>query len=101
MSQPDAKGPLPPDLRFLKILVTTLTVVMILGFLTVIAVVVTRLGHPPAADLAPGFTLPEGVRPQAVTLSETRVLVLTVSDEILLYDRASGALLGRAALDGG
>ncbi|HHX89647.1 MAG TPA: hypothetical protein GX700_07725, partial [Paracoccus sp.] len=40
---PPPPGPLPPDLRFLKLLVTTLAGVMILGLVTIVALLVIRL----------------------------------------------------------
>lgn len=99
MSQPDAKAPLPPDLRFLKWLVATLTGVMILGLLTIVGLLVTRLNAPaPLPELPQAVALPQGARPVALTFSASRILVLTDTDEALVYDRATGALLGRVRL---
>ncbi len=61
LSNDDA--PLPPDLRFLKTLVTVLTSVMILGVITIVALLVIRLNdnsgavlvHPESFDLPPGI----------------------------------------------
>lgn len=100
MSQPDDKAPLPPDLRFLKFLVTTLAGVMILGLLAIVGLLVTRLGAPaPLPVLPAAVVLPEGARPAALTFSADRILVLTEAGEALVYDRATGALLARFALD--
>lgn len=91
----------PPDLRFIRRLVVVLTSVMIVGLILILGLLVTRLVRVPVPFALPdGITLPEGVRASAVTLSAARVLVLTTGDEVLVYDRASAALLGRMAIDG-
>ncbi|GAB5448235.1 DUF6476 family protein [Gymnodinialimonas sp.] len=59
---PEGDGPLPPNLRFLRVLVTVLTGVMILGVLTVILLLVIRLNdvrgpvlvHPDVFEIPPG-----------------------------------------------
>jgi len=94
-------GSLPPDLRFLKILVTTLAGVMILGLVTIVALLVIRLtATPEPAPLAlpATITLPEGSRAQAVTLAPDAVIVLSET-EILFFDRTTGALERRYPLD--
>ena len=78
-----------------------LTSVMIVGLILILGLLVTRLARVPAPfGLPDGITLPAGMRASAVTLSAARVLVLTTEDEVLVYDRASGALLGRMAIEG-
>lgn len=60
---PEDDAPLPPNLRFLRVLVTVLTAVMILGVITIVVLLVIRLSdvsapvfvHPDA------FAVPEGV----------------------------------------
>ena len=87
------QGP-PPEVRYLKRLVTTLTVVMIAGFLTIVALLVIRLGTAPAPAPLPALpanlALPQGARPAAVTLARDWVVVVTEAGEILLFDRAAG-----------
>lgn len=82
----------PPEIRFLKRLVTTLTVVMIVGLVTIVALLVIRLGAVPAPlpALPENLTLPEGAQPEAVTIARNWVVVVTERGEILLYDRAAG-----------
>ncbi len=95
MSDPDANPPPPPELRFLKTLVTLLTGVMILGLLTIVALLVIRLGpapRPPLPVLPEDIVLPEGVTMQALTIARDWVVVVTDDGELLLYDRASGRL---------
>lgn len=86
-------APHPPELRFIKRLVVVLTSVMILGLIVIIGLLVTRLGLAPAPVALPeSITLPEGMRPDAITLSAEWVIVLTREETILLYDRRSGQL---------
>jgi hypothetical protein len=96
MSQSSANGPLPPDLRLLKALVTTLLVVMILGLLAIVWLLVTRLGTPaPLPDLPATVILPEGARATAVTFATDWLVVVTDGGEVLVYPRAGGAPVSR------
>jgi hypothetical protein len=96
MSDPtDAPDPaLPPSLRFLKWLVILLTLTMILGVITVVAVLVTRMPQAfsaPAPALPDGFTLPGGAEPAAITFGQGWIAVVTQDDRILIFGR-DGAL---------
>ncbi|NNK15928.1 MAG: hypothetical protein HKP51_03370 [Sulfitobacter sp.] len=81
----------PANLRFLRRLVTVLTVVMICGVLVVIGLLVTRLNRdaPPLPDL---ITLPQGATAVAFTQGPDWYAVVTSQDTILIYDRLTGAL---------
>ena len=80
-------------MRFIKWLVVVLTSVMILGLLVIIGLLVTRIGMAPAPLALPNeITLPEGARAEALTLSRDWIIVLTDTDDVLVYDRRSGAL---------
>ncbi len=91
--------PLPEEhqrtLRFLKILVTTLTVTMIAGLITIIALFVIRF---PAADVEPGLAMPPGIelpageKVSAVTQGKGWVAIVTDSGKILVYDGRTGVL---------
>lgn len=96
MSHSSDNGPLPPDLRLLKALVTTLLVVMILGLLAIVWLLVTRLGTPaPLPDLPASVILPDGARAQAVTFAADWLVVVTDAGEVLVYPRRGGALVSR------
>ncbi len=86
-------------MRFLKTLVTVLTGVMIAGLLTIVALLVIRLGPAPAPPAFPvlpeGIALPEGETMQALTIARDWVVVVTEAGAVLLYDRESGALRQR------
>ncbi|TJZ93897.1 hypothetical protein FA743_01075 [Paracoccus gahaiensis] len=86
-----------PELRFLKMLVTGLTIVMGLGMVTVVALLWIRLNQPVLPDLPGSIALPEGARPAAITFAADRIVVVTEADEVLVYDRAGG-LIGQLQL---
>ena len=71
-------------MRFLKVLVTALTVVMILGLVAIFTLLVTRLGSAPKAPLPDQITLPDGTTPIAVTHGPGWYAVAT-NTEILIY----------------
>lgn len=100
MSDKDAPEGTPPELRFLKRLVTVLTVVMIGGLVIIIALLVTRLSMPARVLALPdAITLPDGARASAFTQGRGWYAVVTEADEILIFDRDSGALRQRITLD--
>ncbi|MBS0565115.1 MAG: hypothetical protein JSR87_11770 [Proteobacteria bacterium] len=101
---PATDAALPPDLVFLKRLVTVLTATMILGLIIVIGLLVTRLNglrQPPLPGLPAHLSLPGGAQARAVTLGQGWVAVVTDQDEILILDAATGALRQRVAFTPG
>lgn len=90
---PDASdaAPEPGNLRALRLLVTTLTVVMILGVVVVVGLLVTRLSDktPPLPDQ---IALPAGARALAVTAGPGWYAVVTQDQRILIFDATSGRL---------
>lgn len=102
MDQPPIPEAEARNLRFLRVLVTVLTAVMIVGLVTVVALLVIRLQAPspgPAALMLPDeIALPEGATAQAVTQGRDWYAVVTGDDEILVFDRATGALRQRVAI---
>ena len=97
---PVLSGPQAPDpagLRFLRILVTVLAGTMIAGLLAIIALLVIRLPAtlPPRPALPAGITLPDGARPEAVTLGRGWVAVVTDRDEIVILDAETGEVRQR------
>ncbi|MDE3080759.1 MAG: hypothetical protein KGI94_12075 [Paracoccaceae bacterium] len=85
---------LDPTVRFLKILVTTLTVTMIVGLITVVAVFVIRFPGKDDSDLKipPDITLPAGEHPTAVTQGRGWIAIVTQTGKILVFDGDTGAL---------
>jgi hypothetical protein len=98
---PEHEPDLPPSLRFLKSLVIILMITMIVGVITVVGLLVTRM--PDASNTAPrlpdALTLPEGLEAEAVTLGKGWIAVVTTSQEILIFS-PSGDLLQRIPLEG-
>lgn len=89
---PDATATeaLPPSLRLLKWLVIVLTLTMIGGVITVVALIVTRM---PQALTAAGprlpseLVLPAGVQASAVTFGSGWIAVVTKDDRILIFSK--------------
>ena len=85
-------------LKYLKALVTILTVTMILGFLAIVALFVMRFGEMAHMELPDEIVLPEGVRAKAFTRGDDWFAVVTDADEILVYSRVTGNLRQRVAI---
>lgn len=88
----------PPDIRFLKRLVTVLTATMILGVLAIVVLLVIRLNAVPGPALPAPVRLPEGVRATAVTAGEGWYAVVTDDGRILIYG-TEGALRQEVEVD--
>ncbi len=85
---------LPPSLRLLKWLVIVLTLTMIGGVITVVALIVTRMPTafvPATPSIPEQMTLPEGTHPTAVTFGTGWVAVVTDDGRILIFNE-DGAL---------
>ena len=81
-------------MRFLKGLVTTLMITMILGVIAVVYLLVTRMpdGRAQFPALPPDIVLPVGQQAQAVTFGQGWSAVVTTSQNLLIYN-ANGALV--------
>ncbi len=89
----------PANLRFLRRLVTVLTVIMIAGVVTVVALLVIRLNKDPAPlPLPQQITLPDGTRATSFTVGSDWYGVVTQHDEILIYDQVTGVLRQRVEI---
>ena len=96
---PDGEQP-PPHLRFLKILTTVLAGTMIVGRITIVALIVIRFpaAHTTGPALPPGITLPADASAEAVTFGRGWVAVVTDQDRILIFDAKTGALRQTVAI---
>jgi hypothetical protein len=83
---------LPPSLRFLKALVIVLMITMIVGVITVVGLLVTRMPNGNALALPADFTLPAGVTAQTVTFGKGWIGVVTTDNHFLLLE-TGGKLL--------
>ncbi len=81
-----------PELRWLKMLVTGMGLIMGLGMIALVALLWFRLGQPMLPELPDKIALPDGATPQAVTFARDFIVVVTEeAGEVLLFDR-SGVL---------
>ena len=76
---------LPPSLRFLRQLVTVLTVVMIVGVVLIAALLVIRLNQP-ALTIPDQITLPAGTVAVSYTQTNDWFAVVTDENKILIFD---------------
>ena len=89
--------PEPPNLRFLRILVTVLTAVMIAGVIAIVAVLVTRLNRP-SLVVPDALSLPEGAVPLSITQGPGWWAVATADGRLLIFDR-EGRMSREIAVD--
>ena len=82
-------------IKYLKVLVTVLTVTMIFGFLTIVVIFVMRFGTTSPLDLPDRIALPVGTEATAFTQGEDWFAVVTDGSEILVYSRGTGELRQR------
>lgn len=71
---------------------------MILGMVAVVGLMTLRLTRSPPPLLPETLTLPGGARALAVTVGEGWYLVVSDHDEVLVYDRETGALRQRVPI---
>jgi len=81
----------PANLRFLRLLVTGLTGIMIVGLVVVVALIVIRLNES-GPTMPDEITLPDGISATALTIGEGWWAVVTDDNRILIYDQMTGAL---------
>ena len=85
--------PLDPGLvRYLRLLVTVLTAVMIVGFIVTVFLFVTRFSQVSGPALPDVIALPDGTVPSAFTQGTDWYAVVTEDDRILVFSRKTGEL---------
>lgn len=72
---------------------TTLTIVMIVGFLVLIGFLVTRFPTAPSVEFPAEIKLPDGTTPIAFTQTSDWYAVVSDNNQILIYSRASNTLI--------
>ncbi|MCP5076135.1 MAG: hypothetical protein GY947_22925, partial [Rhodobacteraceae bacterium] len=82
----------PANLRFLRRLVTALTLTMIFGLLAIIGLIVMRFSSEVATPLPTEITLPDGKSATAFTQGPDWYAVVTADNEILIFDRDTNEL---------
>ena len=81
---PNADFQLPRNLRFLQRLVTLLTVSMIVGILTIAALLAFKL-RSENINFPQTLTLPNGTKPIAFTQTKDWYSIITDADEVLIF----------------
>lgn len=95
---PDDQLPEPPNLRFLRRLVTVLTVTMIGGVIMITALIVIRYNQS-AVPLPEIIALPDGSTATAFTQARNWYAVVTEDDTILIFSRDSSRLIQTLEID--
>ncbi|MBA85163.1 DUF6476 family protein [Thalassobius sp. S69A] len=85
-------------LKFLKVLVTVLTVTMIAGVVAIVSLFVIRYNQTPP-DFPQVLTLPPGTSAQAYTQTRRWYAIVTQDDRILIYSRATQKLVREIRLE--
>lgn len=101
MNDAPIPGGEPPNLRFLRVLVTVLTGTMIVGFVIIVALLVIRFSGQGRVALPEAITLPSGAVATAFTQGAGWYAVVTQDQRILIYDAASGDLRQEIAVKAG
>jgi hypothetical protein len=96
--EPEETLPEPPALRFLRILVTVLTAVMIAGIVLILGLIWHRYNNA-RAPLPEVIELPGGATASAYTQGSDWYAVVTDADQILIFDRATGKLRQEIAIE--
>ncbi|HEY9037806.1 MAG TPA: DUF6476 family protein [Roseovarius sp.] len=82
----------PAMVKYLRVLVTALTATMIIGFIIIVALFVTRFTGGKDVTLPASIALPDGTVASAFTQGGDWYAVVTAEDDILIFDRATGQL---------
>ncbi len=95
---PNANIQLPRNLRLLQRLVTLLTLSMIIGILTIAALLAFKL-RSENINFPQTLILPDGTKPKAFTKTKDWYSVITDTNEILIY-KNDGTLIQSIAVQG-
>jgi len=72
--------------KYLRLLVTGLTATMIVGFIVIVALFVTKFSGSPSPALPEQITLPDGAQADAFTSSQDWLAIVTTDNRILIYE---------------
>lgn len=92
MSDNPEEFPEPANLRFLRRLVTALTLTMIFGLVAIFTVIVMRFSTDNSIDYPASITLPDGKSATAFTQGPDWLAIVTDDSEILIYDKTGETL---------
>ena len=80
-----------PTIKFLKLLVTVLAGVMIIGFVIIVSLFILNF-RTSAIPMPAKIELPSSVSPVAYTQTKNWYAIITDQDEILIYDKAGNQI---------
>lgn len=83
----------PGLVKYLRLLVTVLTAVMVVGFIVIVVLFVTKFLDAFGPELPDVITLPDGTEPTAFTQGDDWYAVVTKDDTILVFNRDTGTLV--------
>jgi len=78
--------------KYLRLLVTILTATMVIGFIVIVALFVTKFSDAFAPKLPDTITMPDGTEAAAFTQGGDWYAIVTTDDQILIFDRDTGLL---------
>jgi len=93
MTENPEELPEPANLRFLRRLVTALTLTMIFGLLAIFTVLVMRFSTNTVVELPSVIHLPSGKTATTFTKGDDWLAVITSDNEILIYDKSGDTLI--------
>ena len=88
----------PANIRFLRILVTTLTITMIAGIIIVIALLAIKL-QPSKIEIPQNTSLPEDSNAISYSQGSDWIAVTTSENQILIFDSQTGKLRHTISVD--
>ena len=91
-NSPETQPVDPALVKYLRILVTVLTVTMILGFIVIVVLFVTKFSDAFGPAMPDVITLPDGTTPTAFTRGDGWYAVVTSDNTILVFDQETGIL---------
>ena len=89
---PDMQPVDPALVKYLRLLVTILTATMVVGFIVIVVLFVTKFSDAFGPEPPDTITLPDGTDPLAFTQGPDWYAIITTDNEILIYDRATATL---------
>ena len=95
-------NPIDPGLvKYLRLLVTVLTAVMVVGFIVIVVLFVTKFSDAFGPEMPDEITLPDGTMPTAYTRGDGWYAVVTGDNKILIFNAETGELLQEIAVEVG
>ena len=82
---PDPQPVDPGLVKYLRLLVTVLTVTMVVGFIVIVVLFVTKFSDAFGPEMPDQINLPSGTQAQAYTRAADWYAIVTMDNRILIY----------------